>query len=58
LSKDDWDRYEDDGWIKVDRAFADNEMRHRQIALKTNKWRVRAFYIGVRFCGIFQFNTM
>lgn len=56
-SKEDYDRpNSDEGWIRVNRKFADNEMRHRQALMGSSEWRVRTFYRGVRIGGASRFN--
>lgn len=57
-NKEDWDRYQDEGWRQVTREFADNEMTYRQIKMGAGKWRVRLFRLGVRIGGFFEFNTI
>jgi len=57
-TKAEYNKYTDEGWVTVDRKFADNELKHRQIKLGASKLRVFCYYFAVRIFGVFEFNTI
>lgn len=57
-TKEAYERYGDADEIRVNRRFADNQMRHRQIEMGASELRVFIYFLGVRIGGIGEFNTV